>query len=238
MIKFFRHIRQNVIMENKTSKYFKYAIGEIVLVVIGILIALQINTWNEGRKARANEVKVVKGLIADAKADSAFYTSRVQLFSDQIESYQRLFEHCKGSNPIPADPIQFTGGKVPFTLAANYSDIIHNHNEVMEVISSDTVKHILRGYYRSFEFVSKAIELLNADVREYGNAFQIKHKKMIHLTETRELDYFEGLCEVENYESILAHLINRNYNSQRQSIRFLDDNALLRSKLTAYLQEL
>ena len=47
MIKFFRKIRQNLLMENKTSKYFKYAIGEILLVVIGILIALSINNWNE-----------------------------------------------------------------------------------------------------------------------------------------------------------------------------------------------
>ncbi|MFT7329977.1 MAG: hypothetical protein ACI848_000035 [Roseivirga sp.] len=46
MIKFFRKIRQNLLVENKTGKYFKYAIGEIMLVVIGILIALQINTWN------------------------------------------------------------------------------------------------------------------------------------------------------------------------------------------------
>ena len=50
MIKFFRKIRQNLLMENKTGKYFKYAIGEIVLVVIGILIALNINNWNEDRK--------------------------------------------------------------------------------------------------------------------------------------------------------------------------------------------
>ncbi len=50
MIKFFRRIRQNLIMENKTSKYFKYAIGEILLVVIGILIALQINNLNEAKK--------------------------------------------------------------------------------------------------------------------------------------------------------------------------------------------
>jgi hypothetical protein len=57
MIKFFRHIRQNLIMENKTGKYLKYAIGEIVLVVIGILIALQINNWNEGRKDRIEEKK-------------------------------------------------------------------------------------------------------------------------------------------------------------------------------------
>ena len=52
MIKFFRKIRQNLLMENKISKYFKYAIGEIILVVIGILIALQINNWNENRKVR------------------------------------------------------------------------------------------------------------------------------------------------------------------------------------------
>jgi hypothetical protein len=47
MIKFFRKIRQNLLMENKTGKYFKYAIGEIILVVIGILIALSINNWNQ-----------------------------------------------------------------------------------------------------------------------------------------------------------------------------------------------
>jgi len=50
MIKFFRQIRQNLIMENKTSKYLKYAIGEIALVMIGILLALQVNNWNEQRK--------------------------------------------------------------------------------------------------------------------------------------------------------------------------------------------
>ena len=47
MIKFFRKIRQNLITENKTGKYFKYAIGEILLVVIGILIAIQLNNLNE-----------------------------------------------------------------------------------------------------------------------------------------------------------------------------------------------
>jgi len=49
VIKFFRTIRQNLINQNKTGKYFKYAVGEIVLVVIGILIALQINNWNQER---------------------------------------------------------------------------------------------------------------------------------------------------------------------------------------------
>ena len=50
MIKFFRKIRYDLMEKNKTANYLKYAIGEIVLVVIGILIALQINNWNEERK--------------------------------------------------------------------------------------------------------------------------------------------------------------------------------------------
>jgi|TARA_R110000737_G_C14509985_1_gene473452 hypothetical protein len=46
MIKFFRKIRQNLVSKGNTGKYLKYAIGEIILVVIGILIALSINNWN------------------------------------------------------------------------------------------------------------------------------------------------------------------------------------------------
>jgi hypothetical protein len=69
MIKFFRHIRQNLIMGNKTGKpalpagrYFKYAIGEIILVVIGILIALHINNRNEERNANRAEQRLLTGL--------------------------------------------------------------------------------------------------------------------------------------------------------------------------------
>jgi hypothetical protein len=65
MIKFFRKIRYDLIVTNKTAKYFKYAIGEIVLVVIGILIALSINNWNEDRKSRKQEVKYLKNLQTD-----------------------------------------------------------------------------------------------------------------------------------------------------------------------------
>ena len=55
MIKFFRKIRQKMLTENKFNKYLIYAFGEIVLVVIGILIALQINTWNENKKSNEDQ---------------------------------------------------------------------------------------------------------------------------------------------------------------------------------------
>jgi hypothetical protein len=62
MIKFFRKIRQNMLMENKTGTYFKYAIGEIILVVIGILIALSINNWNENRKNSNEGIAILQSL--------------------------------------------------------------------------------------------------------------------------------------------------------------------------------
>jgi hypothetical protein len=51
MIKFSRKTRRNLLIKNKTGKYFKYALGEIILVVIGILIAIQVSNWNESRIA-------------------------------------------------------------------------------------------------------------------------------------------------------------------------------------------
>ena len=65
MLKFFRRIRQTLLSENKFSKYFLYAIGEIVLVVIGILLALQINNWNEARKEAESQQKLFANLKID-----------------------------------------------------------------------------------------------------------------------------------------------------------------------------
>jgi len=62
MIKFFRKIRKNLLTENKFSKYLFYAIGEIILVVIGILIALQINNWNESKKTKQFEYKILNDI--------------------------------------------------------------------------------------------------------------------------------------------------------------------------------
>jgi hypothetical protein len=62
MISLFRKIRQKLLQQNRVTRYLVYALGEIVLVVIGILIALSINTWNENRKDRAMEANYLKGI--------------------------------------------------------------------------------------------------------------------------------------------------------------------------------
>jgi hypothetical protein len=69
MIKFFRQIRQNFLSEDKTGKYLKYATGEIVLVVIGILIALQLNNANEKSKLNLQGKIYTQSLIAELKSD-------------------------------------------------------------------------------------------------------------------------------------------------------------------------
>ena len=69
MIKLFRNIRQNLLVEGKTTNYFKYAIGEIILVVIGILIALSLNTWNEKNNLSKKEVALLANLKNDVETD-------------------------------------------------------------------------------------------------------------------------------------------------------------------------
>ena len=84
MIKFFRKIRQNLLSEGKTGKYFKYAFGEIVLVVIGILIALQINNWNENRKNYAKSKNYLTEIESDLKKDTINFNSGIETLNELI----------------------------------------------------------------------------------------------------------------------------------------------------------
>ena len=96
MIKFFRKIRQNLLMENKTGKYFKYAIGEIVLVVIGILIALQINNWNESRKHLEEEQIILKKLANDVSNDIKFLQKQIENGGTYINDYKFCLDVLSG----------------------------------------------------------------------------------------------------------------------------------------------
>jgi hypothetical protein len=77
MIPIFRKIRKKMADDNKPIKYMRYAIGEILLVVIGILIALQVNTWNEARKERIFELKMLGEIEKSIEQDIEYFNMLV-----------------------------------------------------------------------------------------------------------------------------------------------------------------
>lgn len=117
MIKFFRKIRQSLLMENKTGKYFKYAIGEIVLVVIGILIALQINNWNQNRI----ENKAIKAYLISFKEDLNKDKEALEVINNwhsfKYYSMQYLLK-MEGSNPY--DPVADRKDDIPSFNTRSY----------------------------------------------------------------------------------------------------------------------
>ena len=100
MIKFFRHIRQTLIMENKTSKYLKYAIGEIILVVVGILIALQINNWNENRKLKMVEFQTLLALQVDLNASLEDIDRDTKLNKQSLEATLKIKNYLAGKEKL------------------------------------------------------------------------------------------------------------------------------------------
>ena len=173
MIKFFRHIRQNLISENKTGKYLKYAIGEIVLVVIGILIALQINNWNEQSKVKksaeiqlsqlyqniSNHIILLKtlnkavktNLVSCQKLSEQF--QQIKPFDSLTTSYliDNLFERNFYGNTSAYDKLNQSGdfSILPRTLQ---SDITYYYNllnrvKEREEISNTFIKKDLEPYY-------------------------------------------------------------------------------------------
>lgn len=92
MIKFFRKIRQKLLSEKKFSKYLIYATGEIVLVVIGILIALQINNWNNNRLADRQMNSFLLGITEDLKLDVSQFDRRINFFNKLAEEKKNILK--------------------------------------------------------------------------------------------------------------------------------------------------
>ncbi|MFC3416164.1 DUF6090 family protein [Algoriphagus hitonicola] len=83
MLKFFRKIRQKFLLQDRVTRYLVYAIGEIFLVVIGILIALQVNNWNEDRKTKAAEQKLLASLLEEFDSNAVILDQTMEL-NEQI----------------------------------------------------------------------------------------------------------------------------------------------------------
>lgn len=151
MINFFRAIRKKLLSENRFSKYLMYAIGEIVLVVIGILIALQINTWNEKRKQNAKLKVVLASVYKDLVADSLSIHDDLKMVNSRIDS-NTSFQKRMYSSTANLDTI-INIMKYEFTIYW-YGGVTYNTNTFNNLKSTGTfdilpeaLKKELSDYY-------------------------------------------------------------------------------------------
>ena len=100
MIKFFRKIRETLLSEGKTGKYLKYALGEIILVVIGILIAIQINEWNQTRIERKQYIIMLQNLEQEFRRNKELLTTISSNYVSSINANIKLMQQFSAENHL------------------------------------------------------------------------------------------------------------------------------------------
>ena len=98
MIKFFRRIRRKLLDEGNLKRYLVYAIGEILLVVIGILLALQINAWNQSEKDKDEEKEYLERIVTDLKEDLLELDETIKNNESIIWTAAQVIEKVEGLN--------------------------------------------------------------------------------------------------------------------------------------------
>jgi hypothetical protein len=107
-MKIFRNIRKQLAAENKVPAYLRYAIGEILLVVIGILIALQVNNWNEQRKLNNERKELVKSLISDFKETREIIAAKEAENAQSIKRVSRFLSLSYTNNDnVSVDSLRY-----------------------------------------------------------------------------------------------------------------------------------
>lgn len=205
MIKFFRKIRQNLLMENKFSKYLIYAIGEIVLVVIGIFIALQINNWNELRKEKDQEAII----LSDIKED--LIATRI-IFLETIKNQERSILGCRDL----IDAIEAQDYSIHPDSIRKYIRIgaFSHHREVAILGSYDAI--IGSGKTS----IIKNKELLNA-LANFSSQYQArfedetKSDNLLNLMMTTSKDFYSPLSD-DGLRRSMA--LKKKYNLQEKEI--------------------
>lgn len=143
MIKLFRNVRHRLLAEGRLSRYLFYAIGEIVLVVIGILIALQINNWNDARKDRARELGYLRNIREDVSANIRELDDYLATRQQGIEAAQRILAHFDGKpiediSAFNADSIRIYNWRRFYLGDNTYQELIGSGN--FALLSNPAVK--------------------------------------------------------------------------------------------------
>ena len=177
MIKFFRHIRRSFINENRMGKYFKYAIGEILLVVIGILIALQINNWNENRKDRKLEIDLLEQLTEDLRQNVVEFDRSIERNKTYNNAWNMVIKALKENVPFNdsiSKHFEKTHG-LPI-LSLNYTSYETIKSKGIYTISDEQLRKDIQQLFRRYESLEKFLVRVNDEAAQYLNPFQQKEQ--------------------------------------------------------------
>ena len=179
MIKFFRKIRQKLLSENRVSKYLIYAIGEIFLVVIGILLALQINNWNEENKTYIKQ----RSYLALVKSEMSNNLDALQIEKQRLSGTleglrQMVFLSDQSTAEINEKEVSASWGKA-FSQTIRFK---YENGALTELISSGVLKEIkndsIRNILASWGGITQKVFIQENEVNSYvqkGNNYIEKH---------------------------------------------------------------
>ena len=216
MIKFFRQIRLDHMEKNKTGKYFKYAIGEIVLVVIGILIALQINNWNEKRKLKVEEVKFLKNFKQSLISDIEFNDFRFDKYELTKESISFLLNHIEQDLQYQ-DSLKYHFGRITQTWTPKINTEVFEALKAndLNLISNDGLRDKLISYY------SWSSNVLDAQVNKYVQRIEDANSTIFN---TRFNALWNGNYKkyrvTENFDDLKLEMVPNNYNELKKDEEF------------------
>lgn len=206
MIKFFRKIRLKMINKNKFSRYLLYALGEIILVVIGILIALQINNNNENRKNNLREINFLENLKDDLIADTLLLENT--WFTNGYKKIAGL-NKAKGyyeNKIVPRDTIQFLTG-ISFggifgigTININdrtFRELVSTGN--ISLISDEQIRTRISDYYIDQEFMIKYAENLQSGYPNYINSCKVYNPKSPNKISDSEISMMLNMMQKDEF---------------------------------------
>ncbi len=179
MLPFFRKIRWRLAQDNQFFKYSRYAIGEIVLVVLGILIALSVNNWNEARKTTNTEIEYLIRLRSDLANDTAYFHRRIKYSEKVIADHKKA---VKISHTEIKSPLDFSESFKDLELSSEALSIRDiTYNEMLSagqinLIKNDTIKTEVLEFYRQVDLVDKHFDEVNATSIEFMKDFFMRSK--------------------------------------------------------------
>jgi hypothetical protein len=208
MIGFFRRIRKKLADNNQYLKYSRYAIGEILLVVIGILIALQVNNWNEERKIDSLEVKVLKEIASDMQEDVGSLWRDIYVENRVLKS-ALLIREVLDSDQSFHDSLAITFGNLDFNYTHTFltSGFDNLRNLGFHIIANDSIRKLITRMYE-FEhlFLKEKEELAKHRTYEYFSP--------------RYLPYFIRLESSPGGIMVRRHYIPKNFEALKSDKEF------------------